>query len=316
MPRRDCDGDTRGERAHRQVVQGPTVLTLRGSSVRPPRRPSVASRAKNTVRRTAPSHASEKPGRTPCHTWLVAGDKKFDPKAVAKAGLNMALEAQYPLAVHNVARLRRVHPDKSPAELISYLNKIYIGTVTTTGAGAGAAAVIPNGWVQVPAAFGDLFTFMEASVLYTLSVAEIHGLDVEDVERRRFLVTSVLVGNAAATAALEPVIGRTAPFWGKKVVESIPMSTIKSANKVLGPRFVTKYGTKQGVLVLGKQVPLFIGAVIGGCGNGIFGAFVVKAAKTILGPPPEYWGAPQAPEPTPPSEPSTPMHGHANREHQ
>lgn len=228
---------------------------------------------------------------------MADDNRKFDPKAVVKAGLNMALDAQYPVAVENVARLRRVHPGKSPGELIAYLNKIYLGTVTATGTGAGAAAVVPNGWVQVPAAFADLLTFMEASVLYTLSVAEIHGLDVEDVERRRFLVTSVLIGNSAATTVLEPIIGRTVPYWGKKVVEFIPISAIKSANKVLGPRFVTKYGTKQGVLVLGKQVPLFLGALIGGAGNAVFGGFVIKAAATILGPPPQSWcGGADGPE--------------------
>lgn len=224
-----------------------------------------------------------------CNTADVASPTKFDPKTFVKSSLNTALDAQHPLAVKNVARLRRLHPDKSPAALVKYLNKVYVGTVTATGTGAGAAAVVPNGWVQVPAAFADLLAFLEASVLYTLSVAEIHRLDIEDVERRRLLVTSVLLGNTAATSVLEPVIGRTAPYWGKKVVSSIPMSTIRSANKVLGPRFITKYGTKQGVLVLGKQVPLFIGAAIGGTGNAVFGTFVVRAARTILGPPPEVW---------------------------
>lgn len=219
----------------------------------------------------------------------MTSENTFDPKALVKSNLNAALDAQHPLAVENVARLRRVHPDKSPIELIRYLNKVYIGTVTATGTGAGVAAVVPNGWVQVPAAFADLLAFLEASVLYTLSVAEIHGLDVEDVERRRLLVTSVLLGNTAATSVLEPVIGRAAPYWGKKVVESIPMSAIRSANKVLGPRFITKYGAKQGVLVLGKQAPLLIGAAIGGSGNALFGSFVVKAARTILGPPPGHW---------------------------
>lgn len=219
--------------------------------------------------------------------------RKFNPQALVKAGLNKAVDAQYPLAVENVARLRRVHPGKSPAELVSYLNKIYLATVTATGAGAGATAIIPNGWVQVPVAAADLVTFLEASVLYTLSVAEIHGSDVEDVERRRFLVTCVLVGDSAAKSVLEPLIGRTAPYWGKKIVQSIPMSAINAANKVLGPRFITKYGLKQGTLVLGKQIPLFIGVGIGAGGNHLFGWFVIKAENKILGPPPSSWDDPE-----------------------
>lgn len=216
-------------------------------------------------------------------------EKNLNPKALVKTGFGKALEAQYPLAVHNVARLRRVHPDKSPGELISFLNKVYVGTVATTGAGAGASAIVPNGWVQAPVAVADLLTFLEASVLYTLSVAEVHGLDVEDIERRRLLVTSVLVGNSAANAVLEPLIGRTGPYWGKKIVQSIPMSAINKANAVLGPRFVTKYGVRQGALVLGKQIPMFIGVGIGAGGNGLFGWFIVKTARKILGPSPKSW---------------------------
>lgn len=150
----------------------------------------------------------------------------------------------------------------------------------------------PNGLVQVPIAFGEFISFLEASVLYTLSVAEIHGLDVEDVERRAFLVTAVLLGNVAAATTLEPLIDRTAPYWGKKAVESIPMSGINKANKILGPRFVTKWGTKQGVLVLGKQVPFFIGVGIGAGGNHLYGRSIITAAHKFLGPPPLLWSAP------------------------
>ncbi len=54
----------------------------------------------------------------------MADTKKLDPRALVKAGFDKALEAQYPLAVESVARLRRVHPDKSPEDLLSHLNKI------------------------------------------------------------------------------------------------------------------------------------------------------------------------------------------------
>ncbi|MBH0130578.1 hypothetical protein [Salinibacterium sp. NK8237] len=215
--------------------------------------------------------------------------KKFNLRAVVNATFDKALESQQPFAIATVERLRRVHPDKSPAELIKVVNKYYLGAVTATGAGAGAAAITPNLAVQVPVAIVELGTFLEASVLYTLTVAEIHGLHLEDIERRRLLVTAVLVGNTAVSATLESLLGRTVPFWGKKIVSSIPMATIDAANKILGPRFITKYGTRQGILVLGKQVPLAIGVAIGAGGNNVFGHLNIKAAKTILGPPPASW---------------------------
>ncbi len=227
-----------------------------------------------------------------CKTQLMVSAKKLDPKAVVTSAFSAAVEKQYPVAAANVARLRRVHPGKSPSELIALLDKFYLGAVTTTGAGAGAAAIVPNGWVQVPVAAAELVTFLEASVLYALSVAEIHGVHAEDVERRRLLVISVLLGDAAVKKAVEPILGRSVPYWGRAIVNSIPMSAITKANKVLGPRFITKYGTKQGVLVLGKQMPMLIGVGIGAAGNGAFGWFVIRSARKILGPLPPAWPAP------------------------
>lgn len=64
------------------------------------------------------------------------------------------------------------------------------------------------------------------------------------------------------------------------------MSAIHSANRVLGPRFITKYGTKQGLLVLGRQVPFGVGAVIGAGGNATLGRATVLAARNAFGPPP------------------------------
>ena len=96
-------------------------------------------------------------------------------KELVASSFTKALTVQQPLAAGTVDRLRRVHPDKSPEELIRFLNKTYLGAVTTSGTAAGTAAVVPNGLVQIPAAVVDLAAFLEASVLYVLAVAEIHG---------------------------------------------------------------------------------------------------------------------------------------------
>ena len=219
----------------------------------------------------------------------LSKSKGLDVRAPVTAAFGKALEAQYPAARANVARAPSASSNKSPEELLSYLTKAYLGVVAVTGAGAGAAAVVPNGEIQVPAAILDLLAFLEASVLYALSAAELHGLHVEDVERRRLLVMSVLAGDAAATATLEPLIARSAPYWGRLIVEKIPMAVIYKANKLLGPRFVAKWTGRQAVIILGMQVPFLIGAGIGAGGNTLFGWFIVKSARTILGPTPESW---------------------------
>jgi hypothetical protein len=82
------------------------------------------------------------------------------------------------------------------------------------------------------------------------------------------------------------------------------MSTIRAVNKVLGRNFVTKYGTKQGVLVLGRQLPFGLGALIGGGGNAAIGYATIRTARKVFGTPPEEW-LPSG-TPTPPTQPKSP----------
>ena len=67
------------------------------------------------------------------------------------------------------------------------------------------------------------------------------------------------------------------------------MSAVYRANKVLGPRFITKYGTKQGVLVLSKQIPLGLGIGVGAFSSHIIGRTIVATAKKVFGPAPEHF---------------------------
>lgn len=74
----------------------------------------------------------------------------------------------------------------------------------------------------------------------------------------------------------------------------MPAGTLKQINEVPGRNFITGYGTKQGIVVLGRAVPFGIGAVIGG------GA--AAAAPTVLAAGHAFGPAPQSgPEPPPPA---------------
>jgi hypothetical protein len=210
----------------------------------------------------------------------------MDRKEVASQALTKALTFQSPVARNNFARLRRVHPDETPRELAERVTRYYLSAVTTSGGAMGAAGAIPGG--GLPSAAFDVVAFTEASVLYALTLAEIHGIHPEDIERRRLLVQTVLIGDSAITA-LNKGAGRTVPYWGKQIVNAIPMSAVYRANKVLGPRFITKYGTKQGILVLSKQIPLGIGIGVGAAANHMVGRAIVGTARKVFGPAPEFF---------------------------
>ena len=212
--------------------------------------------------------------------------RRVHPKEVASQALTKALTFQSPVARNNLERLRRVHPDATPTELAKRVTRYYLTAVTTSGGAMGAAGTIPGAGLA-SAAF-DLVAFTEASVLYALTLAEIHGIHPEDIERRRLLVQTVLIGESAITA-LNKGAGRTVPYWGKQIVNAIPMSAVLKANKVLGPRFITKYGTKQGVLVLSKQIPLGIGIGVGALASHMIGRTIVGTARKVFGPAPEFF---------------------------
>lgn len=211
-----------------------------------------------------------------------------DLKQMASKVLTKALTFQSPVARSNFERLRRVHPGESPEGLAKRVTKYYLATVTASGGAAGGAGIFPG--AGLPAAGIDVVAFTEASVLYVLTLAEIHGIHPEDVERRRLLVQTVLIGDAAISA-LNKGAERSVPYWGRQIVSAIPMSAVNRANKMLGPRLNTKYGTKQGVLVLSKQIPLGLGIGIGAGANHLTGRLIVKSAKRVFGPAPETFEA-------------------------
>lgn len=129
---------------------------------------------------------------------------------------------------------------------------------------------------------------MSAAALYVLTLAKIYGIPVEDIDRKRALIMAVMAGDAGASA-VKQTAGRTGPHWARLLVKGVDPKTLRAINKVLGRNFVTKYGRKQGILVLGKAAPLGIGAGIGAAGNAGFGYLTVRTARKAFGPCPAAW---------------------------
>ncbi len=217
-------------------------------------------------------------------------DKSLGTQAgeMAMKVLDGAIGVGQPAIDAYIGRARRRRPDASPAEIGKMLQRDYLAAVTSSGGVAGATAFLPTG-ASLATAGLDLAGFMSASSLYVLALGQLHGVRVDDLERRRMLVMASLLGDAGSKVMLEKVAPRVGAHWGKIAAEAIPMAAIQQVNKVLGPRFVTRYGTRQGVLVLGKQRPLGFGAAIGASGNAAFGYGVVKAARQAFGRFPPTW---------------------------
>jgi hypothetical protein len=141
---------------------------------------------------------------------------------------------------------------------------------------------------QVGISVAEITGYLELTMLYVLQLCEIRGIPVDDLARRQLLLMTILLGDSGA-AFMTKASGRAGGFWGRRIVRGIPMATINRLNRILGPRFITKWGTQQGVLVLGRSLPFGIGAAIGAGGNYAISRGVVAAAKSALGPAPLTW---------------------------
>lgn len=204
--------------------------------------------------------------------------------------VDKAIGLQTSLVRKNIARARQRNPEATPAEVIGTLEKMYVSALASTGAAVGGAAAAPGVGTGISLALsaGEALSSLELSTLYVLSVAEVHGVPLDEIERRRTLVLGVLLGESGSKS-IGKVAERTGQHWARQLVSSVPTATLKQINKVLGKNFVTKYGTKQGIIVLGRAVPFGIGALIGGAANATVATLAVRAARRAFGPAPESW---------------------------
>ncbi|GAA1494163.1 hypothetical protein [Curtobacterium herbarum] len=233
----------------------------------------------------------------PVQSATTPDGQRVQPDAPAWNGwLDRAISVQRPVVVAHVARVRRRHPDASPAQVVEILERQYLTAVTSGGAAVGASAVIPG--VGMIASLGlsgaETVGFLEASALFAQSVTEVHGITVEDPERARALVMAMMLG-APGTQLVKQLAGqasggqgRTA-FWGELVTSSLPKSAISGIGGKLRASFVKRFLTRQGTSILGRAIPFGIGAVVGGLGNHALGRKVVQSSRTAFGPPPAHF---------------------------
>ncbi|SBT66796.1 hypothetical protein GA0070622_3823 [Micromonospora sediminicola] len=204
--------------------------------------------------------------------------------------LDKAIAIQSPLVAKNIARARHRNPEATPEQVIRNLERMYVSALTGTGAAVGGAAAAPGVGTGVALALsaGEALSSLELSALFALSIAEVHGVRIDEIERRRTIVMGIMLGGSGS-ATISRVAERTGQHWGRQVVAKVPSETLKQINKVLGKHFVTKYGTKQGIIVLGRVAPFGIGALIGGGANAALATLAVRAGRRAFGPPPPTW---------------------------
>lgn len=214
-------------------------------------------------------------------------------------GLRAAMSAQRPAVLLHIRSIRRQYPAATPEQVIMILERRFLNSVTLTGAGSGAASLIPG----VGTALGitvigvETVAFFEMTALFAQSVAEIHGIVVDDEERAHNLVMALMLGGPGKDLVQQFVGQATGvgpdrtQYWGESITASMPKALVGLLNKRLRDELVKNMAVKQGSSMAGRLVPFGIGAIIGGAGNRLIGGKVVRTAQQAFGPAPARWPA-------------------------
>ncbi|MGV9678411.1 hypothetical protein ACWDSJ_24295 [Nocardia sp. NPDC003482] len=198
---------------------------------------------------------------------------------------------QAPAVRRYVDKMRRKHPEETPAQILQRLERRYLFSVTSAGMLVGTIAAVPGiGTVlSLFALSAETVFFLEATAVFTLAVAAVHGMVLEDRERRRALVLGIALGESGKSVVQQGV-GRSAKNWPDLLANRIP--GIRSMNDGLMKRFLVQMITKRAVLMFGKVLPAGIGAVIGGVGDRMMGRTVIDNARKAFGPAPASFDPP------------------------
>lgn len=211
---------------------------------------------------------------------------------VVTAALRRAIRTQSGLARMYVRRLREHHPDETPAQIRKRLDSTFLGAVTASGAAVGGTAAVPG--IGTLVAFGAIgaesLVFLEAAAFYTLSVAEVYGLDVREGEHEELLVMTVMLGASGTALLANAISGEAASAQGTSLAGRVlRVPGLKEINTRMMHRFVRKFAVRRAGLAVGKLAPAGLGAAIGGWGNRKLGRTVVDTADATFGAPPEHW---------------------------
>ena len=211
--------------------------------------------------------------------------------------LDRALAIQRPAVVAHLRSIRLRHPDATTSDIARMLERRYLAAVTGSGAAVGATAVVPGIGTGVTLALSGVETagFLEATALFAQSMAELHGIPVDDPERARALVLTLMLGREGVDLVSQ-LAGQAAgrgvtrdKYWGELVTKTLPRAAVGPLVDRLKTSFVRRFAAKGGASVIGKAMPFGVGAAVGGAGNHILGRRVLANARRGFGTPPAVY---------------------------
>ena len=180
-------------------------------------------------------------------------------------GVDRALLERWEPAKQRAAEITGATRD----DQVKAITAVFARELGAIGAATGAIAAVPTvgGAVVVTGSFTEFGYFTFRSSELVLTIGALHGHTDATIEEQRAWLLCVLAFGDGASRAFTKLAGELGKGLGKKTIEKVPMTTLRAINAAAGRTIVTKYGTKRGVVALGRALPIGIGSVIGGGAN-------------------------------------------------
>lgn len=223
----------------------------------------------------------------------IARRRVFVPDPVGHAldlMLDRSLAVEQPLVHAYLDRVRSRHPDARPDVVVSHLDKQYRRAVMGIGAAAGGAAAMPGIGTGAAIASGmaEVAAFVSATAMYVLALAEVHDIPTHDPEVRRELVMAVLLGEGSMLA----VEGGAAAVgmgghWAHVINQTGSRNAVRGGPTQFSRLLLLRFGARQSALMLGRAVPMGIGAMIGAVGNAALATGAINSARRAFGEAPD-----------------------------
>ena len=186
-----------------------------------------------------------------------------------------------------VDAVRKKNPHATPEQVVKILASQYKNLMRTTGGAVGISAALPGigTTTAIVLSAADIGAFLFSASLFSLAIADVHGIDVTDVDRRKALLLTSVLGETGSKTVRD-ITGKPTVLWGTALLTSLPKSTIKQVNGVLASRFIKRQLIKYTGLTVGRIVPFGVGAVVGVVGGNGLAATVISQAEKAFGPAP------------------------------
>ncbi len=154
-------------------------------------------------------------------------------------------------------------------EKITALTDSFSRELGAAGAAAGAAAAAPTVGTAATllATTAELGWFTARAGDLILTIAALHGHPDPSVDERRAWVLAVLIYGSSARDGFARAVNEASTGLSPVGNRRLSMATLQTANRVMARSLLRRYGSRRGLIALGRTLPVGIGAVIGGSAN-------------------------------------------------